>query len=724
MLIKRQGLFYSIFWIISVFTIFFLIKEFNFAYKNTADHYSDIYLNTPEDLITFSENVNKGESYTGTYVMLGDDIDMSGVSDFIPIGVWESGNYFCGVFDGKGHTIKNLTITTDLGNSNNGLFGTLAGTVCNLNMENCYIKGSACGAICSIAVDKYVRIYNCSVNNCVIDAPYTDIIGGQYLGKSENNIVDGNGNINTLNDNLRNISSKCYGIAMNQWIEQDGKPVLSLNDEEKALDMFMHIESFSYTGDIKPYYSEEEQIYYFILPNNKLNGTAFLEFDDGSGKKEKYSIDLSKWEEQEKDIFVYVGDEIVLSEEDEIEENSESQVYSVKICFTENTSSVFVNTGKRWIMDYLKSSKKNMTSGNIKVLDENGVEDYNGSLKKIQGRGNNSWNCPKKGFNIELKDDADLLGMGVEKKFALLPGYRDASLLTYKVVQDLCKEVRKEFAPEYKFVNVYIDGEYQGMYILAEKINVGRNRIDIDISNQDVTGSYIFELDNFYYQDELNVFETDRHNIYTVKYPAVMEEGQIEYCKEFFNQFEYAVKSEDGYNEEGHHYTEYVDLDSIAQLWLYAEISGEYSLNGSIYFYKENDSKGDGKLHVIYPWDVEHSFKDEELVEKNVMVDVNTDEANYLWYDLYTHEDFRRAVYRNWIEIFRPAVVKLVNDENTGENPDGITSLLYYKEKYKVSSHYNELLWGEDQNIGIKADFIKKFLEKRIPYLDESLKVD
>ena len=229
MLIKRQGLFYSIFWIISVFTIFFLIKEFNFAYKNTADHYSD-----------------KGESYTGTYVMLGDDIDMSGVSDFIPIGVWESGNYFCGVFDGKGHTIKNLTITTDLGNSNNGLFGTLAGTVCNLNMENCYIKGSACGAICSIAVDKYVRIYNCSVNNCVIDAPYTDIIGGQYLGKSENNIVDGNGNINTLNDNLRNISSKCYGIAMNQWIEQDGKPVLSLNDEEKALDMFMHIESFSY----------------------------------------------------------------------------------------------------------------------------------------------------------------------------------------------------------------------------------------------------------------------------------------------------------------------------------------------------------------------------------------------------------------------------------------------------------------------------------------------
>lgn len=725
MLIKRQGLFYIAFWIISIFAIFFIIKETNIAYKNDTDYNSDhIYLNTPEDLIFLSENVNKGEDYAGIYVALENDIDMSGISDFVPIGIWESGNYFCGVFDGKGHTIKNLTITTDIGNSNNGLFGTLAGTVCNLNMENCYIKGSACGAVCSIAVDKYVRIYNCSVNHCVIDAPYTDIISGQYLGKSDNNIVDGNGNVNTLNDNLINISSKCHGLAMNKWIEQDGKPVLSLNDEKKALDMLMHIESISYTGDIKPYYSEEEQIYYFILSNNKLNGTAFLKFDDGAGNKEEYPVNLSGYKEQEKSIFVSVEDGIIVSENAETEEDHSRQVYIIKICFTENTSSVFIHTDKRWVMDYLQTSKKNIASGSIKIIDENGMTDYNGGLKKIHGRGNNSWNCPKKGFNIELMNDADLLDMGVEKKFALLPGYRDASLLTYKVVQDLCKETGKEFAPEYRFVNVYVDGEYLGMYILAEKINVGHNRIDIDTSNRDVTGSYLFELDNFYYQNELNVFETDRHNIYTVKYPAIMEEEQAEYCKEFWNQFEYAVKSEDGYNEQGHHYTEYVDIDSIAQLWLFAEISGEYSLNGSIYFYKENDSKGDGKLHVIYPWDVEHSFKDEELVEKNVMMDINTDEANYLWYELYTHEDFRKAVYRNWIDVYRPAVVKLVNDENTGENPDGITSLSYYKEKYAVSSHYNELLWGEDQNIEVKADFIKRFLEKRIPYLDESLKVN
>lgn len=726
MRIKRQYLFIIfpvVLWIAGIFIIFFSSEEINATYKN-KNYKDDIYINTPEDLITFSESVNGGEDYTGIYVALGNDIDMSGVPEFIPIGIWESGNYFCGVFDGRGHTIKNLTITTSLGNSNSGLFGTLAGTVCNLNMENCYIKGSACGAICSIAVDKYVRIYNCSVDHCVVDAPYTDIIGGQYLGKSENNIVDGKGNIDMLNDNLKNISSKCYGIAMNKWEKQDGKPVLSVNETEQALDMVMHIDSFSYTGDIKPYYSEEEQVYYFILPNNRLSGTAFLEFDDGTGKKENYSVDLSGYKEQEKSIFVSAGDEIIVSENAETEKDNSRQTYTVKICFTENTSSVFIYTDKRWVMDYLQSSKKKMASGHIEVLDENGETDYKGGLKKIHGRGNNSWNCPKKGFNIELMDNADLLGMGMETNFALLPGYRDASLLTYKVVQDLCKETGKEFAPEYRFVNVYVDGEYQGMYILAEKINIGNNRIDIDTGNQDVTGSYLFELDNIAYQDELNVFETDRHNIYTLKYPAVVGEEQIAYCRDFWNQFEYAVKSEGGCNEQGRHYTEYVDMDSLAQLWLYAEISGEYSLNASVYFYKESDSKGDGKLHVIYPWDVEHSFKDEVLMDRNVMLDINTDEANYLWYELYTHEDFRKAVYRNWIDVYRPAVVKLVNDENTGENPDGITSLSYYKEKYAVSSHYNELLWGEDQNIEVKADFIKRFLEKRIPYLDESLKVN
>ena len=79
-------------------------------------------------LAAFAEAVDGGESYEGKFIVLSDDIDLSGVSSWNPIGA-ESGtvNIFNGTFDGKGHTISNLKIDANVasGESNHGLFSTL-----------------------------------------------------------------------------------------------------------------------------------------------------------------------------------------------------------------------------------------------------------------------------------------------------------------------------------------------------------------------------------------------------------------------------------------------------------------------------------------------------------------------------------------------------------------------------------------------------------------------
>ena len=79
-------------------------------------------------LAAFAEAVDGGKTYEGEYVVLGDDIDLSGVSSWNPIGD-ESGivNIFNGTFDGKGHTISKLKIDANVteGESNYGLFSTL-----------------------------------------------------------------------------------------------------------------------------------------------------------------------------------------------------------------------------------------------------------------------------------------------------------------------------------------------------------------------------------------------------------------------------------------------------------------------------------------------------------------------------------------------------------------------------------------------------------------------
>ena len=96
-------------------------------------------------LAAFAAAVDGGESYEGKYVALGDDIDLSGVSSWNPIGAESgTGSFFNGIFDGKGHTISKLTIdaTVASGESNHGLFSTLGNkaVVKNLNVTGAAIS--------------------------------------------------------------------------------------------------------------------------------------------------------------------------------------------------------------------------------------------------------------------------------------------------------------------------------------------------------------------------------------------------------------------------------------------------------------------------------------------------------------------------------------------------------------------------------------------------------
>jgi len=116
-------------------------------------------INSEDDFCTFRDLVNEGISFENKYIEQMVDIDLSSVGNWEPIGVFDSGNYFKGTYDGKGHTISNLTIDAD---GNVGLFGALGGTVLNLGIESGLIKGSCTGSIAShTAFQTAPRIINC-----------------------------------------------------------------------------------------------------------------------------------------------------------------------------------------------------------------------------------------------------------------------------------------------------------------------------------------------------------------------------------------------------------------------------------------------------------------------------------------------------------------------------------------------------------------------------------
>ena len=110
----------------------------------------DPYLITSEDdLKMFRNLVNEGEAFENCWFLQTVDIDLHR-SEWKPIGVYGSGHYFQGVYNGGGHVIENLQIKWSYGEINNtGFFGVLGGMVMNLGIESGVINGNCSGSIAS-----------------------------------------------------------------------------------------------------------------------------------------------------------------------------------------------------------------------------------------------------------------------------------------------------------------------------------------------------------------------------------------------------------------------------------------------------------------------------------------------------------------------------------------------------------------------------------------------
>jgi hypothetical protein len=127
---------------------------------SAASNRDVLYISSAEDLIAFSEAVNSGDKFKGRLVIQTADIDLNNVP-FTPIGIFKSGNYFFGMYDGGGHSISNLVINCEEGEQNNGLFGQLGGMVMNLGIESGAISGYCCGSIASHAAASTACVINC-----------------------------------------------------------------------------------------------------------------------------------------------------------------------------------------------------------------------------------------------------------------------------------------------------------------------------------------------------------------------------------------------------------------------------------------------------------------------------------------------------------------------------------------------------------------------------------
>ena len=277
-------------------------------------------------------------------------------------------------------------------------------------------------------------------------------------------------------------------------------------------------------------------------------------------------------------------------------------------------------------------------------------------LEYIRGRGNGTWGMDKNPYKIKLAKKADLLGMGEDKHWVLLANRNDPSLLRNRIISYIGTQLGLQYTPRCLPVDLVVNGEYYGSYLLCQQVRIGETRVNIDeltaedVREPELTGGYLLCLNPLYDEPLENKFATDHLVRFGLEAPEFSEgeDGQPEqkaYITDYIQKTENAIFDPDFADAEGKPYSEYMDVQSAARYWWVQEYSCNYDglRTSSTYLYKERG----GRLFWGPLWDFDLSL-DGGLGEIEGFLN-----CTMPWLDhLRAHEpDFQQTVKETWEEL-------------------------------------------------------------------------
>ena len=243
-------------------------------------------------------------------------------------------------------------------------------------------------------------------------------------------------------------------------------------------------------------------------------------------------------------------------------------------------------------------SKESYLNCVVEVLNSN--HPISSEEAKIRGRGNTSWDSPKKPYRLKFENEIDLFGNGSARTWTLIANYTDLSLIRNYLAYSVASIFDSQgYTTDMQFVEFYVNNEYLGVYLVCEQIEVHPNRINIDSSDEIDTG-YLIELDSrrdgkgFYLNDEYYVIkspDTD-DGLFTDEHTTFIK-GYLEACLE-------ALANDDYKRIE-----ELIDTRSFAQAYIVFELFKCVDV-GYASFYMHKDTGG--KLRCGPVWDFDRSL--------------------------------------------------------------------------------------------------------------------
>ena len=218
-------------------------------------------------------------------------------------------------------------------------------------------------------------------------------------------------------------------------------------------------------------------------------------------------------------------------------------------------------------------SKEDWTSATIEISNASDEEWNFGTTEvSIRGRGNYSWEQPKRSYALKFSKKQSVCGMPKHKRWVLLANYNDNSFMKNVVAFYLSKQLGMEYTVRGEYVNLVLNGNYVGLYWLGEAIKVDKSRVNINKKND-----YLIEMD-IYYDESWKFHSKIKKLPYMIKNDDFLTVGKFLHLKKHISKMEsilynsnfpFSDETKTTYDET---YKKYIDLKSFAQFYLVNEI--------------------------------------------------------------------------------------------------------------------------------------------------------
>ena len=326
-------------------------------------------------------------------------------------------------------------------------------------------------------------------------------------------------------------------------------------------------------------------------------------------------------------------------------------------------------------------------------------DDYKGSAQ-IRGRGNSTWNLPKKPYKFKLDEKAGLLDMASEKDWILLANYLDGTHLLNAVAMKAGQLMNLPFTNHIEPVEVYLNGQYQGLYMLTEQIEVKKNRVNIGDEG------ILLQLEQYF--DEDWKFRSTAYRLpVMVMHPELTDAAELAPIMTQFEQMEALVARPDFPNT----ILDYLDAESVANYFLVNMLCDNRELNHpkSTFLYKTKT----GKWTMGPIWDFDWAYAYEKTQRH-----FSTFDQSMLW----SPPSDGTRFFSRLMTI--PAVKTAMKQKWADFKAQKLPELLTYVDQYALlieEARARDYQKWKRGNVDFKNDVVtlKTWLKNRAGYMDE-----